>query len=89
MLNLKFTPKCLDGDVGTEKLVQFIRAFCDLKLWHVQFNVINQETLLKAQKNPELYRSLIVRVAGYSAYFAELSEDLQNDLIARSAHGSL
>jgi formate C-acetyltransferase len=89
MLNIKFTPSCLVGDGGTERLISFIRAFVDLKLWHVQFNVINQETLLQAQKSPELYRGLIVRVAGYSAYFAELSRDLQNDLIARSAHGSL
>jgi formate C-acetyltransferase len=86
MLNIKFTPKSLEGDEGTQKLVAFIRTFCDLKLWHVQFNVVNKETLLAAQKNPELYRSLIVRIAGYSAYFTDLSPDLQNDLIARTAH---
>lgn len=64
----------------------FIRTWCDLHLWHVQFNVINRDTLLAAQKEPEKYRNLIVRIAGYSAYFVELSEDLQNDLIARTAH---
>jgi formate C-acetyltransferase len=89
MLNIKFTPKSLEGDEGTRKLVAFIRTFCDLKLWHVQFNVVNKETLLAAQKNPELYRGLIVRIAGYSAYFTDLSPDLQNDLIARTAHGIL
>lgn len=86
LLNIKFTPKCLAGDEGTRKLVAFIRAFCDLKLWHVQFNVINRETLLAAQRDPEKYRNLIVRIAGYSAYFVDLSPDLQNDLIARTTH---
>ena len=62
---------------------------CDLKLWHVQFNVINKETLLAAQRNPEKYRSLLVRIAGYSAYFVDLSPDLQNDLIARAGHESM
>jgi formate C-acetyltransferase len=86
MLNVKFSPQCLAGEAGTAKLVDFIRVFCDLKLWHIQFNVINQSTLLRAQKEPDLYRHLIVRVAGYSAYFTDLSVDLQNDLIARSCH---
>jgi len=89
MLNIKFTPKCVAGDEGTQKLVSFIRAFCDLKLWHVQFNVINKDTLVKAQKNPEKYRNLIVRIAGYSAYFVDLSPDLQNDLINRTAHETI
>jgi formate C-acetyltransferase len=89
MLNIKFTPGCLRGDGGTERLISFIRAFVDLKLWHVQFNVINQETLIKAQKDPDSYRDLIVRIAGYSAYFTDLSLDLQNDLIARSNHDRL
>lgn len=89
MLNIKFTPKCLEGEQGTEKLVSFIRTFCDLKLWHVQFNVINQQTLVAAQKDPKKYRNLIVRIAGYSAYFVDLSPDLQNDLIARTGHGAL
>ena len=84
LLNIKFSPKCLEGDAGTEKLVSFIRVFCDLKLWHLQFNVINRETLLAAQENPERYRNLIIRIAGYSAYFTELSRDLQNDLISRT-----
>lgn len=89
MLNIKFTPKCLEGEAGTEKMVSFIRTFCDLKIWHVQFNVINSDTLVAAQKDPEKYRSLIVRIAGYSAYFVDLSPDLQNDLIARTEHGAI
>ena len=89
MLNIKFTPKCVEGDEGTEKLVSFIRTFCDLKLWHVQFNVLNKDTLLKAQKDPNKYRNLIVRIAGYSAYFVDLSPDLQNDLIARTEHDAM
>ena len=86
LLNIKFTPGCLQGEEGTRKLVALIRAYCDLRLWHVQFNVVNRDTLVKAQQDPDKYRGLIVRIAGYSAYFTELSRDLQNDLIARTQH---
>ena len=89
LLNIKFTPRCLAGPEGTRKLVDLIRTWCDLRLWHVQFNVINRETLVKAQREPDKYRGLIVRIAGYSAYFTELSRDLQNDLIARTQHDHL
>ncbi len=89
LLNIKFTPKCLEGEEGTRKLVDMIRAFCDLRLWHVQFNVVNRETLIAAQKDPDKYRGLIVRIAGYSAYFTELSKDLQDDLIARTQHETM
>jgi formate C-acetyltransferase len=88
-LNIKFTPKCVAGEEGTDKLVSFIRTWCDLKLWHVQFNIINKQTLVSAQKNPDKFRGLIVRIAGYSAYFVDLSPDLQNDLIARTGHDQL
>lgn len=87
LLNIKLSPACVAGEAGTDKLVSFIRSWCDLKLWHLQFNIINQETLLAAQKDPGKYRSLLVRVAGYSAYFVDLSPDLQNDIIARTEHG--
>jgi formate C-acetyltransferase len=89
MLNIKFTPKSLEGEEGTDKMVSFIRTMVDLKLWHVQFNVINKSTLIAAQQDPEKYRSLIVRIAGYSAYFCDLSPDLQNDLIARTGHDEM
>lgn len=89
LLNVKLTPNCVNGDEGTAKLVSFIKTFCDLKLWHIQFNIINHETLLAAQREPEKYRNLIVRIAGYSAYFCDLSKDLQDDLIARTAHDTM
>ena len=86
LLNIKFSPATVSGKDGTEKIVSFIKTWRDLKLWHLQFNIINQETLLAAQKNPENYRSLLVRVAGYSAYFTELSPELQDDIILRTEH---
>jgi len=86
LLNIKLSPSCVTGEEGTEKLVSFIRTWCDLKLWHIQFNIVNKETLLAAKKDPSKYRGLIVRVAGYSAYFVELSPDLQDDIIARTEH---
>ena len=58
LINVKFTPKCVEGDAGTEKLVQFIRTWCDLKLWHIQFNVINADTLKKAQKDNQEFIQL-------------------------------
>lgn len=89
LLNIKLTPNCVEGEEGTRKLVAFIKTLIDLKLWHVQFNIVNKETLLAAQQNPEKYRNLIVRIAGYSAYFCDLSKDLQDDLIARTGHGAI
>jgi len=86
LLNIKLSPKCVAGEEGTRKLISFIRTLVDLKLWHVQFNIINRMTLLAAQRDPEKYRGLIVRIAGYSAYFVDLSPELQNDLIARTEH---
>lgn len=89
LLNIKLTPSCVQGEEGTEKLVSYIKTWCDLRLWHLQFNVINRETLVNAKKKPENYRGLIVRIAGYSAYFTDLSPDLQDDLIARTEHASI
>ena len=86
LLNIKLTPACVAGEEGTEKLISFIRTWSDLRLWHLQFNIINRKTLLDAQRNPDQYRNLLVRIAGYSAYFTDLSADLQNDLIERTAH---
>ncbi|MDF2922357.1 MAG: formate acetyltransferase [Paenibacillaceae bacterium] len=89
LLNIKLTPACVAGEEGTEKLVSFIKTWSDLKLWHLQFNIINRQTLLAAQKEPDKYRNLLVRIAGYSAYFTDLSADLQNDLIERTAHEAI
>ncbi|MDY2725642.1 MAG: glycyl radical protein [Anaerostipes faecalis] len=86
LLNVKLSPSCVKGEEGTEKLVHFIESWRDLKLWHLQFNVLNTDTLREAQKHPELYGNLLVRIAGYSAYFTELSKDLQDDIIARTEH---
>ncbi len=86
LLNLKLSPQVLAGEQGTKRLASFIRSWCDQKHWHIQFNIINKETLLDAQKNPEKYRNLIVRVAGYSAYFVDLSPELQNEIINRTEH---
>ncbi|MBR1810914.1 MAG: glycyl radical protein [Clostridia bacterium] len=89
LLNIKLSPSSVQGEAGDELLIKFIRSWCDLKLWHLQFNIINQETLLKARKDPQSYRSLLVRVAGYSAYFVELSPELQDDIILRTEHESI
>jgi len=86
LINIKLSPACVKGPEGTEKLVQFIEAWRDLKLWHLQFNVLNTDTLREAQKHPENYRNLLVRIAGYSAYFTELTKDLQDDIISRTEH---
>ncbi len=89
LLNSKFTPKCVEGEEGSLRLVDFIRTWRDLRLWHMQVNIINRETLEAAQKDPDSYRNLVVRVAGYSAYFTELSPTLQNDIIERTAYESV
>lgn len=89
LLNIKLSPACVDGDEGTQKLMSLIRSWCDLKLWHVQFNIINQSTLIAAQENPEKYKDLLVRVAGYSAYFVDLSPELQDDIIGRTQHNAI
>jgi formate C-acetyltransferase len=84
LINLKFNPSNVAGEEGTRRLMQIIRAWCELKHWHVQFNIINRETLLAAQKEPDKYRNLIVRIAGYSAYFVDLSPAQQAEIIART-----
>lgn len=86
LLNIKLSPSCVQGEEGTEKLVRFIEAWRDLKLWHVQFNVLNTETLREVQKHPEDYRNLLVRIAGHNAYFTELTKDSQDDIISRTEH---
>jgi formate C-acetyltransferase len=84
LINLKFSPANVAGEEGTKRLMQIIRTWCELKHWHIQFNILNRETLLAAQKDPEKYRSLIVRIAGYSAYFVDLSPMQQAEIIART-----
>lgn len=86
LLNVKFTPSTLEGQSGLNKLADFLGAFTKLKLQHIQFNVVNAETLRAAQAKPQDYAGLVVRVAGYSAFFAELSKEIQDDIIRRTAH---
>lgn len=84
LLNQKFLPSSLEGDTKTV-FINYLRAWGDLGISHIQFNVVDRETLLEAQAHPEKHPDLIVRVAGYSAYFADLSKGLQDSIIARTA----
>lgn len=86
LLNIKLTPAVVNGADGKARLSAFIKTFIDLNVFHVQFNVVSHEVLRKAQIHPEEYKSLLVRVAGYSAYFVELSKDIQEDILSRTAH---
>jgi len=89
LLNQKFTPGVLADDNGLNKLVQLIRTYFRLDGHHIQFNVVDAETLRAAQQNPGQYRDLIVRVAGYSDYFCDLGQALQDEIIARTEHSAL
>jgi formate C-acetyltransferase len=85
LLNQKLTPQMLAGDAQRDKLIALLRTFFDdLTGWHVQYNIVSRETLLDAQANPSKHRDLVVRVAGYSAYFNDLAAETQNDIIART-----
>ncbi|MCA0252749.1 MAG: formate C-acetyltransferase/glycerol dehydratase family glycyl radical enzyme [Actinobacteria bacterium] len=84
LLNLKFLPEFFDSETNVDKFAQFLRAFVALEVPHVQFNVVRREDLIAAKQDPDRYRSLTIRVAGYTAYFTELSGDLQDEIIART-----
>ncbi len=88
LLNQKFTPQLLQNDDDLDKLVQLVRTYFKLDGHHIQFNVVDAGTLRDAQQNPEQYRDLIVRVAGYSDYFCDLGKALQDEIIARTEHQS-
>jgi len=87
LLNMKFSPQLLDEE-GLDGLAALVRTYFALDGHHIQFNVVNAETLRKAQADPEQYRNLIVRVAGYSDYFVDIGVDLQNEIISRTEHQS-
>ena len=87
LFNQKFHPTALSGEKGLENFVALIRSYFDQKGSHMQFNVVDRETLLDAQRNPEKYAHLVVRVAGYSALFTTLSKSLQDDIIRRTEQG--
>jgi formate C-acetyltransferase len=88
LLNQKFLPSFFEDEDSYEKLTALIRSYFSLDGHHIQFNVVDAETLKEAQRHPEKYRDLIVRVAGYSDYFNDLGEDLQNEIIKRTEHGT-
>ena len=89
LFNQKFHPSALSSNASLEKFVAYLRGYFDQKGMHVQYNVVSKETLLDAQKNPEKYKTLVVRVAGYSALFTTLSRSLQDDIINRTEQGGL
>ena len=89
LLNQKFTPSFFDGDEAIQKVSKLVRSYFRMDGHHIQFNVVSADTLRDAQKHPEKYRDLIVRVAGYSDYFNDLGEDLQNEIIKRTEHVSV
>jgi pyruvate formate-lyase/glycerol dehydratase family glycyl radical enzyme len=84
LLNMKISPANVAGEEGTRRLMQLIRAWSSQKHAHIQFNILNRETMLAAQKNPEKYRDLVIRIAGYCAYFVDLSPSQQAEIIART-----
>ncbi|MCG8617331.1 MAG: hypothetical protein MI802_14015 [Desulfobacterales bacterium] len=84
LLNMKLDPSFVADDRGLRNLMWLIRSTCDFGIYHVQFNVVSADTLRAAQQNPEEYRDLLIRVAGYTAYFVELGKDVQDEIIGRT-----
>ncbi|MBQ1510634.1 MAG: formate C-acetyltransferase/glycerol dehydratase family glycyl radical enzyme, partial [Selenomonadaceae bacterium] len=89
LLNMKFLPKFFRTETGIDKFAKFLHTFVDLEIPHIQFNVVRKEDLIAAKKHPEQYRSLTVRVAGYTAYFTELADELQDEIIARTSYADI
>jgi len=89
LLNQKFTPQLLESEKGITSVTKLIRSYFRMNGHHIQFNVVTAETLRDAQKHPEKYRDLIVRVAGYSDYFNDLGEALQNEIVRRTEQSSI
>jgi formate C-acetyltransferase len=87
LLNMKFSPHTLKTEEDMKKMAHLIRTFFKLGGHHIQFNIIDRDTLREAQNHPEKYRNLLVRVAGYSDYFVGLSKDLQDEIVSRTQHG--
>jgi formate C-acetyltransferase len=88
LLNQRFLPAVLKGEHGIEHLVHLIRSYFNLNGHHIQFNIVDSDTLRKAQEAPDDYRDLLVRVAGYSDYFVDLDQYHQEEIIARTEHDS-
>lgn len=89
LLNMKIEPERLNSENGIMQMMALLKSMCSLGIFQVQFNVIDRETLLAAQERPEEYRGLLIRVAGYTAYFTELGKDVQDEIIARTEQESL
>jgi formate C-acetyltransferase len=88
LLNMKFTPSLLAEENGIDALAHLVRGYFKMDGHHMQFNVVRADTLREAQQNPETHRNLIVRVAGYSDYFCDLSKELQEEIIERTEHAT-
>ena len=84
LMNWKFTPTSVSGETGRDNLISLLEVYFQRKGHHSQFNIVSRETLEDALVHPDKYRHLLVRVAGYSAYFVELSKELQQDIIGRT-----
>jgi len=87
LLNMKFLPGLFKNKSDLKKFSALLRGFVRLKIHHVQFNVVQREDLIAAKQNPDNYRGLTVRVAGYTAHYTELAEDLQDEIISRTSFG--
>ena len=86
ILNQRFHPTVLAGDDKIRLFTRYIRTFMDLGGWHNQINVVTSEVLKEAQEKPDAYKDLVIRVAGYSAYFTQLEKEVQDDIIERTEH---
>ena len=89
LLNLKLNPAIFENEENIAKLAGVLRSYNDLGGYHIQFNVVDDYILKEAKKHPEKFRGLMVRVAGYSAYFIELNPEVQDDIIARTTNSDL
>jgi formate C-acetyltransferase len=88
LLNMKFLPEFFQRKADRQKFNALLKSLCSMSINHVQFNVVRREDLINAKREPDRYRSLTIRVAGYTAYFTELAEDLQDEIIARTSYES-
>lgn len=87
-MNLKIEPEMLEGEAGLNNMAYLLKTQCTLDIYHTQYNIIDRDILIDAQKHPEDHKDLLVRVAGYSAFFVELGKDIQDDIIQRTEIGS-
>jgi formate C-acetyltransferase len=89
VLNVRLTPEIFESKGGSRRVASLVRSIVDKQVMHIQFNVVSSDKLLAARKEPEKHRDLVVRVAGYSAYFVNLPQAMQEEIILRTEHGSL